>query len=483
MNLGEGTVGNWRVLPSVSTLKGALRIYRGYWFMVGPAFALALQFYLNHRLGLVEMFPQATFPDVLCGISCVALLAYIAASCLTHRSLSRFLPVASSIAGVGSFACLAVSAPLGFSGRLFVFLVAGAVLFAFYFMSQIILWFEVFCCLDNVVNLLFGLLFTALSGVLCWFLLGLFGTRLLVAEVVYVLLGGACMRFARRRAPELDSRRHASRPFAKLPVSLLVATFLVGFGLMYSTCSISLHDLHASFSWSLAIYSAGLCALVFLASSRISIQMLYYVAAPLTMAGIAISLFSPSAASFSLTLVNLGCYTFFVFVAVLHCSICHKQSLNPLRATSLLVLSLYIGIFGGRALFSVVDGLVGSDSGNAVHTVVSAVLVMILVVCLMMGNVAARKEMIEREVKQGFDHINEYDTNEFAERIVSSYKLTDREFEVLKLLLKGKTATAIAEDLVVAPGTAKAHISKIYRKLDIHTKDELLDMIPSERAR
>lgn len=476
-------MGNLHALPSASTLKGALRIYRGYWFMAGPAFALALQFYLNHRLGLAEMFPRATFPDVLCGVSCVVLLVYIAASCLTHRSLSRFLPEASNVAGVASFACLAVSAPLGFSGHLFVFLVAGSVLFAFYFMSQIILWFEVFCCLDNVVNLLFGLLFTALSGVLCWFLLGLFGARLLVAEVAYVLLGGVCMGFARRKIPELDSRRPASRSFANLPASLLAATFLVGFGLMYSTCSISLHDLHASFSWSLTIFSAVLCAIVFLGSSRISIQMLYYVAAPLTMAGIAISLFSPLAASFSLTLVNLGCYTFFVFVAILHCSICHKQNLNPLRATSLLVLSLYIGIFGGRALFSVVDGFVDPAFVDAAHAVVSAVLVMILVVCLMAGNVAARKEIIEREVKQGFDHINEYDTNEFAERIVSSYKLTDREFEVLKLLLKGKTATAIAQDLVVAPGTAKAHISKIYRKLDIHTKDELLDMIPSERAR
>ena len=65
---------------------------------------------------------------------------------------------------------------------------------------------------------------------------------------------------------------------------------------------------------------------------------------------------------------------------------------------------------------------------------------------------------------------------------MASYKLTEREFEVLKLLLKGKTATTIAESLVVAPGTAKAHISKIYRKLGIHTKGELFNMIPSERS-
>ncbi len=465
-------MGCLRGLPSVPTLKGALRIYRGYWFMVGPAFALALQFYLNHRLGLVEVLPRATFPDILCGASCIILLVYIVASYLTRRSLSRFLPTTSCVAGVCSFLCLMFQAPLWLS----------AALFAFYFTSQIILWFEVLCRLDNVVNLLFGLLFTALSGALCWFLLGLFGARLLVSEIAYVLLGGVCMRTGRRKIPEVASRRFAHRPFADLPISVFAATFLVGFGLMYSTCFISLHDLHASFSWGLTIYSAALCAIVFLASGRVSIQMLYYIAAPLTMAGIAISLFSPSAASFSLTLVNLGCYTFLVFVAILHCSICHKQNLSPLRAASLLVLSLYVGIYGGRALFSVVDGYVGAFSGDAVHTVISAALVMILVVCLMVGNVAARKEMIERDVRQEFDHINEYDTNEFAERIMASYKLTEREFEVLKLLLKGKTATTIAESLVVAPGTAKAHISKIYRKLGIHTKGELFNMIPSERS-
>lgn len=57
----------------------------------------------------------------------------------------------------------------------------------------------------------------------------------------------------------------------------------------------------------------------------------------------------------------------------------------------------------------------------------------------------------------------------------AEWHLSRREMEILPLLLKGKTAVYISEQLYVAPGTVKTHIYNIYRKLDIHSKMELLD--------
>jgi ATP/maltotriose-dependent transcriptional regulator MalT len=50
--------------------------------------------------------------------------------------------------------------------------------------------------------------------------------------------------------------------------------------------------------------------------------------------------------------------------------------------------------------------------------------------------------------------------------------LTRRELEVLHLMALGKTNHEIAQELIVAPGTVKAHTASIYRKLDVARRTE-----------
>jgi LuxR family maltose regulon positive regulatory protein len=50
--------------------------------------------------------------------------------------------------------------------------------------------------------------------------------------------------------------------------------------------------------------------------------------------------------------------------------------------------------------------------------------------------------------------------------------LSERELEVLALIALGRTNPQIARQLVVAPGTVKAHASHIYRKLDVTNRTE-----------
>jgi ATP/maltotriose-dependent transcriptional regulator MalT len=52
--------------------------------------------------------------------------------------------------------------------------------------------------------------------------------------------------------------------------------------------------------------------------------------------------------------------------------------------------------------------------------------------------------------------------------------LTEREVEVLRLLAAGQSNAEIADSLVVAVGTVKAHIQHIYRKLDAHSRTHAL---------
>ena len=48
------------------------------------------------------------------------------------------------------------------------------------------------------------------------------------------------------------------------------------------------------------------------------------------------------------------------------------------------------------------------------------------------------------------------------------------------LLGQRKTVGIIERELFIANGTAKAHVRHIYQKLDIHTRQELFDMLGVE---
>ncbi len=64
-----------------------------------------------------------------------------------------------------------------------------------------------------------------------------------------------------------------------------------------------------------------------------------------------------------------------------------------------------------------------------------------------------------------------------CEEIADTYMLSRRETEVLFLLAKGHNASFIQDKLCISKSTAKTHINHIYRKLDIHTQQELLNMV------
>lgn len=66
--------------------------------------------------------------------------------------------------------------------------------------------------------------------------------------------------------------------------------------------------------------------------------------------------------------------------------------------------------------------------------------------------------------------------------ISKRYILTPREIEVLGLLAKGRNAEYVQNALFISTHTAKTHIYNIYRKLDVHSLQELLDLLDQEEA-
>lgn len=60
--------------------------------------------------------------------------------------------------------------------------------------------------------------------------------------------------------------------------------------------------------------------------------------------------------------------------------------------------------------------------------------------------------------------------------IAKEYQLSPRESEVLVYLAQGHSMVDIARELSVSENTARTHIKRIYRKLDVHSKQDIIDL-------
>lgn len=63
--------------------------------------------------------------------------------------------------------------------------------------------------------------------------------------------------------------------------------------------------------------------------------------------------------------------------------------------------------------------------------------------------------------------------------VADTFLLSRKETEVLFLLAKGRNSAAIQEALYISAGTANTHMRHIYRKLDVHSQHELIDLVES----
>lgn len=136
---------------------------------------------------------------------------------------------------------------------------------------------------------------------------------------------------------------------------------------------------------------------------------------------------------------------------------------------SMNVLGVLIGGFiGNRFLFS---------TGNHIKTSIIA-LVIIFVVLIMfpiLNNQLTKlfkDHMFLVSLGEKIEKINEQSVNDFK----YMDQLTDKEKEVVQLLLRGYTYKGIAEQLFISENTMKFHIKNIYQKLNIRSKMELIKL-------
>lgn len=64
-----------------------------------------------------------------------------------------------------------------------------------------------------------------------------------------------------------------------------------------------------------------------------------------------------------------------------------------------------------------------------------------------------------------------------VEQLIIESNLTPREGEILGLMARGRNRKVISKELVISEETTKSHINGVYRKLSIHSQQELLTLV------
>ena len=206
-------------------------------------------------------------------------------------------------------------------------------------------------------------------------------------------------------------------------------------------------------------------------------------------------------AAISLLIINVGYEFFDILTWVLFVDAARRRNENALYIFGLGVAFMFCGMALGNAASHVVNSLLVGGNLQANVVAMAAILCLVIVAFLVLpeGTVAqlSRREghgekaeeaaQADAAAGEAAPTAEEGTTapgriEQHCAAVARDFGLTPRESEVIVLLAYGRTLAIIARDLHIAQGTARTHIENIYRKLDVHKQQELIDLVESHEG-
>ena len=141
------------------------------------------------------------------------------------------------------------------------------------------------------------------------------------------------------------------------------------------------------------------------------------------------------------------------------------------------LLCIQLGQFVGSVAAALALTVVHGDLGLAMLSA-GIVFVILIIALFAMGSGSANtgwgfvKPMEEADATS--------DLEKAGTRLARSCRLSPREIGVFFLLAKGRNRAYIREELVIGDETVKSHVKSIYRKTDVHSQQELIDLLERE---
>ncbi|MDR0513846.1 MAG: helix-turn-helix transcriptional regulator [Coriobacteriaceae bacterium] len=225
------------------------------------------------------------------------------------------------------------------------------------------------------------------------------------------------------------------------------------------------------------------CALVvssYFLGKRFGAAQIYAFALIFVVAGLILFSYQPAPQPVSFFVHEVGFALFYFFMIVYWGDLARRTGMPIVKVYAIGYGTFQFSQIGGSLLGFYV---VGDPSLNyALLVLFSVVLAFFVIVLLLLGT--------GRSTLRQWLVADEYSAPELGDEIpiavaalCAQHRLSPREHEVLGLVARGRNASWCARALHVSPDTAKTHIKNIYRKLGVHTQQELIDMIDKTVAK
>ena len=177
----------------------------------------------------------------------------------------------------------------------------------------------------------------------------------------------------------------------------------------------------------------------------------------------------------STLLAGYMCFYLLTWFAL--CAVATRSAADAIPAICWGSAANYLGILTGAIITDVLAGV--SDPAFAVKLVIAAVLTFTaayVTATQRSTSLDATIDGIEPDTSSvEVRYIDRLDAR--CEQVAEQAGLTQREREMLTLLARGNNAQHIQEELSISHNTVKYHARNVYRKLDVHSQQELIDLL------
>jgi DNA-binding CsgD family transcriptional regulator len=126
---------------------------------------------------------------------------------------------------------------------------------------------------------------------------------------------------------------------------------------------------------------------------------------------------------------------------------------------------MYLGIFLGQMLCVLLQNYFVN---NLIVPISIIEVIVLLAFFLRLGDVEEKSSLVSNLEKAQPEEVN------FFDEAAQQAGLTKRQIEVFDLLVQGYSSKMIQEKLFLSSSTVNSHINAIYRKFNVHSKDELM---------
>ena len=342
----------------------------------------------------------------------------------------------------------------------------------------LLLWAEVLSCISLIRIFLYTTASQLVAVVCVFFCDGLDDLRVACALVILPPVALLCLRRAFSALPVAD------RPSPVIPkftypwkIFVLLALYSFAYGLRQHQLAAGA-GMHSSVST--AIVMAVLFASAYFFSNRFNIGTLYRSPLVLIVCGFLLvpveGVFGTAASSY---LISMSYSLVGIIVALLLYDIAKRLGVTVV---------IFAAIKGAEQVFviwgkGVAEAMAaaGMNAGAQDAVIAVAVVAMMLAATLIL---LSEKELASRWGVRILDAgglvektPEELRRDERAAELAEHARLTPRETEILALVAQGKNGPAIMQELFIAEGTFKAHMSHIYEKCGVANRRELVALL------